>query len=103
MRLRTRSSPFNSAGRPAWPKNVRALTFQLWTTQWGWSVIGVPDETWGEAILAVIVALPRSDLVSGNGEDALIAHCRRFIGGHKVPRRVRFVDALPKSAIGKDA
>ncbi len=63
----------------------------------------MPDETWGEAILAVIVALPESDLVSGNGEDALIAHCRRFIGGHKVPRRVRFVDALPKSAIGKAA
>ena len=65
------------------------------------AVIGVPEETWGEAILAVIVPAPGSDLAAGGGEDALIEHCRRFIGGFKVPRRFRFVDALPKSAIGK--
>ena len=64
------------------------------------AVIGVPEETWGEAILAVIVPEPGSDLADG-GEDALIEHCRRFIGGYKVPRRFRFVDALPKSAMGK--
>ena len=65
------------------------------------AVIGVPEETWGEAILAVIVPAPGSDLAGGGGEDALIEHCRRFIGGYKVPRRFRFVDALPKSAMGK--
>ena len=65
------------------------------------AVIGVPEETWGEAILAVIVTAPGSDLADGGGEDALIEHCRRFIGGYKVPRRFRFVDALPKSAMGK--
>lgn len=65
------------------------------------AVIGVPEETWGEAILAVIVPTPGSDLTAGGGEDALIEHCRRFIGGYKVPRRFRFVDALPKSAMGK--
>ena len=64
------------------------------------AVIGVPEETWGEAILAVIVPEPGSDLADG-GEDALIEHCRRFIGGYKVPRRFRFVDALPRSALGK--
>ena len=65
------------------------------------AVIGVPEETWGEAILAVIVPAPGSDLAADDGEDALIEHCRRFIGGYKVPRRFRFVDALPKSAMGK--
>ena len=65
------------------------------------AVIGVPDGTWGEALLAVVVPAPSSDLASGNGEGALIAHCRRLIGGYKVPRRFRFVDALPKSAMGK--
>lgn len=65
------------------------------------AVIGVPEETWGEAILAVIVSAPGSDLAAGGGEDALIEHCRQFIGGYKVPRRFRFVDALPKSAMGK--
>ena len=65
------------------------------------AVIGVPDETWGEALLAVIVAAPGSRLASGDGEEALVAHCRERIGGYKVPRRYRFVDALPKSAMGK--
>ena len=65
------------------------------------AVIGVPEETWGEALLAVIVPAPGSDLSSGGGEDVLIEHCRRFIGGYKVPRRFRFVEALPKNAMGK--
>ena len=65
------------------------------------AVIGVPEETWGEAILAVIVPAAGSDLASGGAEGALIEHCRRFIGGYKVPHRFRFVDALPKSAMGK--
>ena len=54
-----------------------------------------------EAILAVIVLASGSDLAAGGGEDALIDHCRRFIGGYKVPRRFRFVDALAKNAMGK--
>ena len=65
------------------------------------AVIGVPDGTWGEAILAVIVLATGSDLAAGGGKDALIDHCRRFIGGYKVPRRFRFVESLPKSAMGK--
>ena len=65
------------------------------------AVIGVPDETWGEALLAVIVPAPGSDLASVEREAALVAHCRERIGGYKVPRRFRFVDVLPKSAMGK--
>ncbi len=34
-------------------------------------------------------------------EDDIIAHCRARIGGYKVPRRMAFVDAMPKSAMGK--
>ena len=65
------------------------------------AVIGVPDQTWGEALLAVVVLAPGSALGAGNGVDLLVAHCRERIGGYKVPRRYRFVDALPKSAMGK--
>ena len=65
------------------------------------AVVGVPDETWGEALLAVIVPVPDADVASADREAALIAHCRERIGGYKVPRRFRFVDALPKSAMGK--
>lgn len=31
----------------------------------------------------------------------MIAHCRRGLAAYKVPRHVRFLDALPKSNVGK--
>jgi acyl-coenzyme A synthetase/AMP-(fatty) acid ligase len=34
-------------------------------------------------------------------EADLLAHCRREMTSYKVPKQVRFVDALPKSAVGK--
>ena len=61
------------------------------------TVIGVPDDRLGEALVAVIVPAPGAKLDA----DELIAHCRLLIGGYKIPRRYAFVDALPKSALGK--
>ena len=61
------------------------------------AVIGVPDEKYGEALFAVIV--PAADRQFT--EDEIIAHCRQHIGGYKIPRRMAFVEALPKSAMGK--
>lgn len=61
------------------------------------AVIGVPDPVWGERVTAVV------KLQDGNepDADALVAFCRERLGGYKVPRRVFFVDDLPKSAAGK--
>jgi long-chain acyl-CoA synthetase len=59
--------------------------------------IGTPDEKSGEAVLVFVVRAPGA----GVTEDAVIAHCRKELAGYKVPRQVRFVDALPKSAVGK--
>lgn len=61
------------------------------------AVIGVPDVQFGEALFAVVVPAPDAEPTS----DELIAHCRGRIGGYKIPRRMAFVDALPKSAMGK--
>ena len=34
-------------------------------------------------------------------EADVLAHCRRELAAYKVPKQVRFLDALPKSAVGK--
>jgi long-chain acyl-CoA synthetase len=62
------------------------------------AVIGIPDETWGEAVHAVVVCKPS---MSVSAED-LIAHARVQIAGYKVPRSIEFYpEALPKSGAGK--
>jgi fatty-acyl-CoA synthase len=59
------------------------------------AVVGVPDDRWGEAGVAFVVA---KEPVS---EEALLGHCRERLAKFKVPKRVRFVDALPMSAMNK--
>ncbi len=61
------------------------------------AVVGVPDERWGEAGLAV-VALRAGTSAS---LDELLAHCRARLARFKVPRDVRVVDALPRSGVDK--
>ena len=61
------------------------------------AVFGVPDETYGEALVAAIVPISDTSLSA----DEIIAHCRSYIGGYKIPRRITFIDAMPKSAMGK--
>ena len=60
-------------------------------------MVGVPDPTYGEALVAVIVPAPGHELSTA----VLVAHCRGLIGGYKSPRRMEFVPQLPKSAMGK--
>tara|TARA_B100000315_G_scaffold258633_2_gene311491 strand:+ start:2304 stop:3827 length:1524 start_codon:yes stop_codon:yes gene_type:complete len=61
------------------------------------AIIGIPDDSLGEALFAVIVLRTDTDVT----EEDLITHCRDLIGGYKIPRQYAFVDALPKSALGK--
>jgi|TARA_B100001971_G_scaffold153315_1_gene142577 long-chain acyl-CoA synthetase len=61
------------------------------------AVTGVPDEAYGEALLAAIVTGPGETVE----EEELIAHCRDLIGGYKIPRRYVFLDELPRSTLHK--
>jgi long-chain acyl-CoA synthetase len=59
--------------------------------------VGRPDEKTGEAIRLFVSTAPGTDLT----EAELIAHCRRELTAYKVPKEVRFIEALPKSNVGK--
>ncbi|MFG2893510.1 acyl-CoA synthetase [Streptomyces sp. NPDC048248] len=62
------------------------------------AVIGLPDERWIEAVTAVVVR--RAD-GAGPGEQELIDAARARLASFKAPKRVVFVDALPRNASGK--
>jgi fatty-acyl-CoA synthase len=61
------------------------------------AVIGIPDETWGEIIVALVVPAPGHELTEAN----VTSHCRGVLAGFKCPKRVEFRDALPRTATGK--
>ena len=62
------------------------------------AVFGIPDPQWGELVMACVVLKPATSVSA----DELIAHCRRFLAGYKIPRRIEFsARELPKSGSGK--
>jgi malonyl-CoA/methylmalonyl-CoA synthetase len=61
------------------------------------AVIGLPDPDFGECVTAVVVGKPGHLLT----EAAVIASLKADIAGFKVPKRVHFVDHLPRNAMGK--
>ena len=60
------------------------------------AVAGVPDADWGEAVTAFVV---RSGTPAT--ADELVRHCRASLAAYKSPKKVLFVDVLPRNAMGK--
>jgi o-succinylbenzoate---CoA ligase len=61
------------------------------------AVVGRPDPEWQEAICALVVLADRADA----DERELRDHCAASLAGFKVPKRIDFVAALPRSPAGK--
>jgi fatty-acyl-CoA synthase len=60
-------------------------------------VIGVPDERYGEAVMAWVILRPGQQAT----EEELREYCRDKIAYYKVPRYWRFTDAFPMTVTGK--
>ncbi len=61
------------------------------------AAFGVPDPKWGEVVAAAVVLKPGAVATA----EELAAFARARLAGYKVPRRVLFLDALPKTGTGK--
>ncbi|MEM6478226.1 MAG: AMP-binding protein [Pseudomonadota bacterium] len=61
------------------------------------AAIGIADEKTGEAVKLFVVALPGQTLSAAD----VLAHCRAALAPYKIPREIAFIDALPKSTVGK--
>jgi len=61
------------------------------------AVIGVPDEKWGELVMALVVKTNGSAL----SESDLIAYTKTKLAGYKCPKAVEFRDSLARTATGK--
>jgi malonyl-CoA/methylmalonyl-CoA synthetase len=81
-----------SGGYNVYPKEVELVLDELPGVVES-AVIGVPHPDFGEGVVAVVI---------GDGEEAaMIAEARRQLAAYKAPKRVVFVDELPRNTMGK--
>ena len=59
-------------------------------------MIGIPHDTWGELVVALVVPTEGRRL-----SEVVTDHCRRTLAGYKCPKQVEFRDQLPRTATGK--
>ncbi|MBC2637690.1 MULTISPECIES: long-chain-fatty-acid--CoA ligase [unclassified Rhodococcus (in: high G+C Gram-positive bacteria)] len=85
-----------SGGENIYPREVEEVLFAMDEIA-DVAVIGVPSERWGESPVAVVVTAPGATV----DEQSVLDHCRAHLARFKCPIAVTFVDALPRSAVGK--
>jgi fatty-acyl-CoA synthase len=87
----------NASGFKVWPAEVELMMFKHPAIQEA-CIVSTRDPYRGESVKAVVVLRPAHERPE---EEDIIAWCRKNMAAYKVPREVRFVDALPKSGSGK--
>lgn len=85
-----------SGGYNVYPKEVELVLDELPGVTES-AVIGVPHPDFGEGVVAVVMGRP-AEL---GDEAAMIAEARRQLAAFKAPKRMVFVDELPRNAMGK--
>jgi fatty-acyl-CoA synthase len=88
----------NATGYKVWPAELEATLYRHPDIK-EVAIVSAPDQRRGETVKAYVVL---QDAAKGRlaGED-IIAWCRQHMAAYKVPRKVEFIDALPRSGSGK--
>lgn len=85
-----------SGGENIYPAEIEEVLYQM-TEILECAVIGIPDSDWGEKVVASIV-LKQDQTLSG---EQIIAFCQQHLASYKKPRKVVFIDELPRNTAGK--
>ena len=91
-----RSDMFISGGENIHPKEIENILYQHPEVV-ECAVFGIPDRRWGEVAAAHVQLKEGARLP----EQELIDFCAQHLANFKRPRLIRFVDELPKTAVGK--
>ncbi len=85
-----------SGGENISPKEVEVVINQLEDVVES-SVVGIPDERWGEKVVAAVVTKTDSNIKP----EAIRTHCKKNLHDWKCPKEVVFVKELPRNTMGK--
>ena len=85
-----------SGGENVYPAEVEDVIYKMPQVK-EVGVMGMPDPKWGEAGVAVVVPKPGMTLT----DQEVLAFCQGKLAKYKIPKRVVFTEALPRTATGK--
>ena len=85
-----------SGGENISPKEIEAVINRIEAVLES-AVVGIPDEKWGEKVVAAVRCKPGATLDA----DEIRRHCRAHVHEWKTPRAIRFVEEIPKNRMGK--
>ena len=91
-----RKDMFISGGENVYPAEVEDVLMGLPQVADA-GVIGIPDERWGESGMAILVKAPETEVT----EEEIIELCKQRLAKYKVPKKIAFVDELPRTLTGK--
>lgn len=91
-----RSDLIISGGENIYPAEVERVLLLHPAVQEA-AVIGIKDKEWGERVMAVIVLRKGAKV----NEEEIIDFCKKRMASYKTPRKVVFVEELPKNQLGK--
>lgn len=85
-----------SGGENIFPAEIEAILYRHPAILEA-SIVGVPDPEWGEIVMAYVVMQPGAQASLADIQE----YCSEHLASYKKPRRVRFLEALPRNSSGK--